>query len=99
MHVLIVRFDVLPDRVDEFDRLVGQTMEDIAVHEPGTRVYVTGAPAEARHARAFVEVYADEAAFVEHEAQPHTRRFLAERAPMLRSFTVDVLPDAGGVVR
>jgi quinol monooxygenase YgiN len=99
MHVLIVRFDVLPDRQADFDRLVSQTLAEISVHEPGTRVYVAGTPVDSDDARVFVEVYRDSVAFAEHEAQPHTQRFLALRGPMLRSFTVDVLATAEGVVR
>ena len=46
-----------------------------------------GAPRE----RIFYELYRDRAAFNDHEAQPHTRRFLAEREPLLESKQVDFL--------
>jgi quinol monooxygenase YgiN len=99
MHALIVHFDVLPNRLDDFDRLVEQTLASIATHEPRTRVYLAGSPVEGRGERIFIEVYQDAEAFAEHEAQPYVRAFLARRGPMLRSVTVDVLPHAEGVLR
>ena len=42
-------------------------------------------------ARLFYELYRDRAAFHDHEAQPHTRRFLAERGQYLIGFDVDEL--------
>jgi quinol monooxygenase YgiN len=98
MHALIVHFDVLPDRLDDFDRLADQTRASIATHEPGTRVYLAGSPVDGQGERIFIEVYQDAEAFAEHEAQPHVQDFLARRGPMLRSFTVDVLPGAAGVL-
>jgi len=83
VFALVVRFDVLPDHLDAFDALVSQTVAEIAVHEPETMVYIThlrsGRPSE----RVFYECYEDEEAFTTHEAQAHTRRFLAERARLL----------------
>jgi quinol monooxygenase YgiN len=99
MHALIVHFDVLPDRLGDFDRLVEQTLASIAAHEPGTRVYLAGSTVEGQGQRVFIEVYEDAEAFAQHEAQPHVRDFLARRGPMLRSVTVEVLPRAEGVLR
>jgi quinol monooxygenase YgiN len=42
-------------------------------------------------ARLFYELYRDRAAFDGHEAQPHTRRFLAERGEYLIRVDVDKL--------
>ena len=88
---LVVRFTVRPGREADFDQLVARTAGGIRAHEPGTLVYachqVDGAPRE----RIFYELYRDRAAFNDHEAQPHTRRFLAEREPLLESKQVDFL--------
>lgn len=96
MFALVVRFQVLPARLTEFDELVRRTVEAIVLHEPGTTTYlptrVDGDPA----ARVFLEVYVDEAAFADHESQPHIRHFLAERASMLESVRVERLRDLDG---
>jgi quinol monooxygenase YgiN len=96
MFALVVRFQVRPERLAEFDELTRRTLAAIAIHEPGTTTYlptrVDGDPA----ARVFLEVYVDEAAFVQHEGQPHVRRFLAEREPMLTSVRVERLRAVDG---
>jgi quinol monooxygenase YgiN len=80
---LVVRFDLAPGEEAAFDALMAETCRGIAAHEPGTLVYaVTRDPARPA-LRIFLEVYRDEAAFAEHETQPHTRRFLERRAAHL----------------
>ena len=92
MFGLTVRF-TCKDEVSAtaFDRLVTETAPGIRQHEPGTLVYavhtVQGQPLQ----RIFYELYRDRAAFEAHEAQPHTRRFLAERDKYLASTDVDWL--------
>jgi quinol monooxygenase YgiN len=75
----------------EFDQLAAETVPGIRQHEPGTLVYavhaVEGKPLE----RIFYELYRDREAFDAHEAQPHTRRFLAGREEFLASVDVDFL--------
>lgn len=93
MLALIVRFQVRPDRVDEFDTLVRLTLAGIAAHEPGTLTYLPTRVEGDEAARIFVEVYTDEAAFAAHEEQPHVRHFLSERASMLESVRVERLHD------
>ena len=46
--------------------------------------------------RIFYELYRDRDASNDHEAQPHTHRFLAEREPLLESKQVDFLVPADG---
>jgi quinol monooxygenase YgiN len=88
---LVVRFTVRPGCEADFDQLVARTAGGIRAHEPETLVYachqVKGTPRE----RIFYELYRDRAAFNDHEAQPHTRRFLTEREPLLESTQVDFL--------
>ncbi|WOI59693.1 putative quinol monooxygenase [Streptomyces fradiae] len=45
--------------------------------------------------RVFYELYADRAAFDAHEAQPHTKRFLAEREQCLAGVEVTFLDVIG----
>ncbi len=74
-----------------FDALIAETLPQIAEHEAGTLIYavheVEGQPLQ----RTFYELYRDRAAFEAHEAQPHTKRFLAERGQYLASVEVDRL--------
>jgi quinol monooxygenase YgiN len=86
---LVVRFRLNRDGAEGFDRLVAETVAEIAKHEPGTLLYavhsVDGKPDE----RVFYELYASEAAFEAHEGQPHTRRFLAQRGRYMDGYDVD----------
>jgi quinol monooxygenase YgiN len=67
-----------------FDMLVEQTLVGIQAHEPGTLAYLSHSSEQAQE-RVFYECYADRVAFDAHEAQPHTRRFLADRGRHLEA--------------
>ncbi|MET7287581.1 antibiotic biosynthesis monooxygenase [Streptomyces sp. NPDC005573] len=88
---LFVRFTLRDGAGEAFDELMRETTAGIQAHEPGTLVYachqVEGAPNE----RIFYELYADLEAFEEHERQPHTLRFLAERSKHVEKTEVDRL--------
>jgi quinol monooxygenase YgiN len=88
---LVVRFHLAPGHEEAFDVLVAETIDGIRAHEPGTIVYATHRVDGDPEARIFYELYRDRAAFEEHERQPHTRRFLAERDQHVAWFTVEVL--------
>jgi quinol monooxygenase YgiN len=88
---LVVRFALKPGAGEAFDRLTSQTVEQIRAHEPGTLLYVVHCVEGDPDVRLFYELYRDRAAFDDHEAQPHTRRFLAERGRYLIGFDVDRL--------
>ncbi|MET7714405.1 antibiotic biosynthesis monooxygenase [Streptomyces sp. NPDC005407] len=93
---LFVRFTLKDGAAADFDALVQEMTAAIRDKEPGTLVYacheVDGAPQE----RTFFELYADRAAFEEHERQPHTRRFLSERERYVAKIDVDrMTPYAG----
>jgi quinol monooxygenase YgiN len=88
---LVVRFTLKHGAGDEFDRLTSHTVEQIRAHEPGTLLYVVHRVEGDPHTRLFYELYRDRAAFDDHEAQPHTRRFLAERRQYLTGFDIDEL--------
>lgn len=90
MYALVVRFDLKDnDSATAFDELVKLTGQGITAREPGTLVYVTHQVEGAPLARVFYEVYRDRAAFEEHERQPHTMRFLAEREKYIASTRVE----------
>lgn len=86
---LVVRFHLNPGAGEGFDRLVAETVPEIAAHEPGTLIYtvhqVEGHPEQ----RIFYELYADKQAFDAHELYPHTARFLTERGQYVASYEVD----------
>lgn len=89
---LCVRFTCKDQASAEaYDQLVGETVEGIKAHEPGTLIYavheVQGQPLQ----RIFYELYRDQAAFEAHEAAPHTRRYLDQRGQYLVSTEVDRL--------
>ncbi|MFF7530686.1 putative quinol monooxygenase [Streptomyces bobili] len=93
---LFVRFTLREGMAEAFDALVKETEAGIQAREPGTLVYachtVEGAPNE----RVFFEIYADRAAFDEHERQPHTLRFLSERTLYVEKTEVDWLQTYAG---
>ena len=88
---LVVRFALKQGAGDAFDRLTSETVEQIRAHEPGTLLYAAHRVESDPDVRLFYELYRDRAAFDDHEAQPHTRRFLAERGQYLVGFDVDRL--------
>lgn len=92
MFGLVVRFTCKDQAsVEAFDGLVAATVDKIRTDEPGTLVYavnrVDGEPLQ----RVFYELYRDRAAFDAHEAQEHTKKFLAEREQYLSATEVDWL--------
>ena len=92
MFGLCVRFTCKDEpSAKAYDQLIAETIEAIKTNEPGTLVYashlVEGQPLQ----RIFYELYSDKAAFNAHEAAPHTRRYLNERAQYLASTEVDRL--------
>jgi quinol monooxygenase YgiN len=96
---LVVRFAMRDqEAATAFDVLCAETLEGIKSQEPGTLTYVTHVPVEEPLVRVFYELYADHAAFEKHEAQPHTRRFLAEREQYLAGVEVTFLNATAGKV-
>ena len=96
MFALVVRFEIKPGSLEAFDRLTSETLRGIREGEVGTLLYVTCAVGESPQSRVFLEIYRDEAAFREHEATEHTRRFLAEREHLVDSFRVEFLSPLDG---
>ncbi|WP_031476687.1 putative quinol monooxygenase [Streptomyces bicolor] len=93
---LFVRFTLRDGAGEEFDALMRETTAGIRAHEPGTLVYVCHEVEGAPNERIFYELYADRAAFEEHERQPHTRHFLTERSKYVEKTEVDFLQPYAG---
>jgi quinol monooxygenase YgiN len=88
---LLVRFALKRGAGEAFDALTFQTVEQIRSHEPRTLLYAVHCVEGQPDVRLFYELYRDRAAFDDHEAQPYTRKFLAERGRYLVGFDVDKL--------
>lgn len=96
---LVVRFSLRDEEAaTAFDELCATTLEGIKSAEPGTLTYVVHVPEGQPLVRVFYELYADRAAFDAHEAQPHTKYFLAEREQYLAGVEVTFLDAIGGKV-
>lgn len=91
VYGLVVRFDLHPGLEDGFDELVAATVEGINALEPGTLIYATHTVEGEPSTRIFYELYRDFAAFEEHERQPHTRHFLANRGKYIKTARVERL--------
>src|SRR6266498_3782391 len=96
VFALVVRFDVRPELVEDFDRLVAETAPSIREREPGTLIYAVHGVDGEPNARLFYELYRDRAAFDEHERQPHVVRFLRERGRHLSGVRVEFLTPPSG---
>lgn len=92
MYALAVRFELKDEAAAAaFDRLVEETGDGIRHLEPGTLAYITHYVEGEPLVRVFYELYQDQAAFEEHERQPHTLRFLSERKQYIAAFRVEFL--------
>jgi quinol monooxygenase YgiN len=96
VFALVVRFDVRPGAVEDFDRLVAETAPAIREQEPGTLIYAVHGVEGEPNVRMFYELYRDRASFDEHERQPHTVRFLQEREQYLSGVRVEFLTPPSG---
>ncbi|MGW4850350.1 putative quinol monooxygenase [Streptomyces sp. NPDC004288] len=93
---LVVRFNLRDaEAAKAFDVLVEETLKGIQAHEPGTLSYVVHTVAGEPNTRLFYELYADREAFDQHEQQPHTRHFLAEREKYVADFDVTFVQSHG----
>ena len=96
MFAIVVRFDLLdPDAAARFDAMVAELLPQIAAHEPGTLTYAVHTVNDEPLSRVFYECYRDRPAFEEHERQPHTAHFLAERHNFTSGTRVEFLTPTG----
>lgn len=95
MFVLVVRFELRPETVDEFDLLVEQALTGIR-EEEGTLMYLVSRVEDAPLSRVFVELYTDRAALDAHEREAHTRAFLGELQRLVASSRIEYLEPVAG---
>lgn len=88
---LVVNFTLREGHAEAFDELMRKTVADINRHEPGTLTYVVHTVEGEPLRRIFYELYANQAAFEDHERQPHTIRFLEQREQHVAETIVDRL--------
>ncbi len=79
----ITIYTLLDDRLEDFDRMTEQVVEQVTSLEPGTLVYIVHAVPTAPMQRILYEVYRDRAAYDEHLAQPYVAMYVAERRSMV----------------
>jgi quinol monooxygenase YgiN len=79
----ITIYTLLDDRLEDFDRMTEQVVEQVRSLEPGTLVYIVHAVPTAPMQRILYEVYRDRAAYDEHMAKPYVGRYVAERRSMV----------------
>jgi quinol monooxygenase YgiN len=79
----ITIYTVLDERIDDFDRMTEQVVEQVRASEPGTLVYIAHAVPTAPMQRILYEVYSGRTAYEDHLAQPYVARFESERRAMV----------------
>jgi quinol monooxygenase YgiN len=84
----IAIYTLLEARVDDFDRLTEQVVEQVQTREPDTLVYIVHAVPSAPLQRILYEVYRDRAAYDQHRRQPYVARFEADRRPYVLATNV-----------
>ncbi len=84
----IAIYTVLEDRVDEFDQLTVQVVEQVRSREPDTLVFIVHAVPSAPMQRILYEVYRDREAYQWHIQQPYVRQFEADRKPYVLATNV-----------
>ncbi|HUA42324.1 MAG TPA: antibiotic biosynthesis monooxygenase [Streptosporangiaceae bacterium] len=84
----IAIYTVLEDRVDEFDQLTAQVVEQVRSREPDTLVFIVHAVPSAPMQRILYEVYRDREAYQWHIQQPYVRQFEADRRPYVLATNV-----------
>jgi autoinducer 2-degrading protein len=80
--VLQVEFDVKPESLAEFLRLVDGNARDSVAKEPGCFQFDVMQTLDDPNRVVLYEVYASEDAFKAHMGMPHTQTFLAAVKPM-----------------
>jgi quinol monooxygenase YgiN len=83
MYVFIVEIRASPLQMASLDRLLDETVAEVARREPGTVAYVVHRDPLDPMVRIIYECYEDEHAFLNHENAAHVQRFLDEREDYL----------------
>ena len=89
MHVAVVRFEVKPDRVEDFRAAVEQHAATALAREPGCRQFDVCIDATSPGHVLTYEVFDDEAAFKAHLESPHMAEFRAKVKDMVAARRVE----------
>ena len=91
MYVIVVDFDIRPDRLAAFLTLMQENAAASVREEPGCHKFDVCQDPDAPHRIFLYELYDDRAAFEAHLASPHFRNFDAASAEMITSKHVRAL--------
>lgn len=91
MYVIVVNFEVRPDRLDEFLPLMTENANRSVRDEPRCRQFDVCTDPDAPHHIFLYEIYDDRAAFDAHLASPHFTHFDQATRDMVASKTVRAL--------
>ena len=83
-YALEVQIRIKPENVDRFMQMVLENGAG-ARKEPGCKTFDVLVDPQDPTKVMLYEVYKDEAAFQEHQATPHFKKYLAEAVPLLAS--------------
>jgi quinol monooxygenase YgiN len=81
--VLLVEFDVKPDSLDQFMKLIDTNARDSMANEPGCFQFDVMQTLDDPCRVVLYEVYASEEAFKAHMGMPHTQSFLGAVKPLV----------------
>jgi len=91
MYVIVVDFEVRPDRLAEFLPLMKANADSSVHNEPGCQQFDVCTDPDTPHHIFLYEIYDDRAAFDAHLASPHFRHFDQATRDMVVSKTVRAL--------
>ena len=91
MYVIVVDFEIRPDRLAAFLTLMQENAAASVRDEPGCHQFDVCQDPDAPHRIFLYELYDDRAAFEAHRASPHFRSFDAASADMITSKHVRAL--------
>jgi len=91
MYVIIVDFEIEPDRLTEFLPLMRENAAASVRDEPGCQQFDICHDPDSPHHIFLYEIYDDRAAFEAHLASPHFRDFDAATVDMVTAKTVRAL--------
>ncbi|MFO1210286.1 MAG: putative quinol monooxygenase [Amaricoccus sp.] len=84
-YVRVAELEIDPARLAEYQAAVREEIEQSVRVEPGVLAIHAVAEKEAPTRLRFLEIYADEAAYLSHLASPHFRKYAAATEGMIRS--------------
>jgi quinol monooxygenase YgiN len=84
----IAIYTLLDAGADEFDRLAEQVVEQVRTGEPDTLAYVVHGVPSAPLQRILYQLYADRAAYDQHQERPYVAEFESRRRPLVLATNV-----------